>query len=150
MEKLIVEFIFITVGVGFFYFGYLIWNSNRRIQAKGTQTKAKIIDFVIEKSKDNGGYLKTYHFPVVRFIDKNCITTTQKLNTTTNPKRINELIDIIYLKNDSSYEIIINSKFYKTYFPIIFLIMGILYLIIGVVWLINKFWTRSDGFEIGL
>ncbi|RKN82524.1 DUF3592 domain-containing protein [Ulvibacterium marinum] len=138
MENLIGNIVFLIVGSGFLYAGFYIRNSNRRIEANGIKTKAKIIDFVEEESEDADGYSNTYHYPIVRFTDKNGIETTQKLNSSANPKKINQPIEIIYLKKDNEYEIMINSEFWKTYFPMIFIIGGFLFSGIGIVWLINK------------
>ncbi|MFI1742967.1 hypothetical protein [Thalassobellus sediminis] len=138
MENLIGNIVFLIVGGGFLYAGFYIRNSNRRIQTNGIKTKAKIIDFVEEESEDADGYSTTYHFPIVRFTDKNGIETTQKLNSSANPKKINQPIEIIYLKKDKEYEIMINSDFWKTYFPMIFIIGGFLFSGIGIIWLINK------------
>jgi len=74
----------------------------------------------------------------VKYLEKNGIETTQKLDSSANPKRINEPIDIIYLKKDNEYEIMINSEFWKTYFPMIFIVGGFLFSGIGILWLINK------------
>lgn len=138
MENLIGAIVFLIVGGGFLYAGFYVRNSNRRIQTSGIKTKAKIIDFIEERSKDADGDSHIYHFPVVRFTDKNGIETTQKLDSSANPKRINEPIDIIYLKKDKEYEIMINNEFWKTYFPMIFIVGGFLFSGIGIVWLINK------------
>ena len=138
MGNLIGNIVFLIVGGGFLYAGFYIRNSNRRIQANGIKTRAKIVDFVEEESEDTDGYSNTYHYPIVRFIDKNGIETTQKLNSSSNPKKINQPIEIIYLKKDSEYEIMINSEFWKTYFPMIFIIGGFLFFGIGILWLINK------------
>ena len=138
MENLIGAIVFLIVGGGFLYAGFYVWNSNRRIQRSGIKTKGKIIDFIEERNKDADGNSHIYHFPVVRFREKNGIETTQKLDSSANPKRINEPIDIIYLKKDNEYEIMINSEFWKTYFPKIFIVGGFLFSGIGILWLINK------------
>ena len=138
MENLIGAIVFLIVGGGFLYAGFYVWNSNRRIQRSGIKTKGKIIDFIEERNKDADGNSHIYHFPVVRFREKNGIETTQKLDSSANPKRINEPIDIIYLKKDNEYEIMINSEFWKTYFPMIFIVGGFLFSGIGILWLINK------------
>ena len=138
MENLIGAIVFLIVGGGFLYAGFYVWNSNRRIQRSGIKTKGKIIDFIEERNKDAEGNSHIYHFPVVRFREKNGIETTQKLDSSANPKRINEPIDIIYLKKDNEYEIMINSEFWKTYFPMIFIVGGFLFSGIGILWLINK------------
>jgi len=137
-EEYIGAVVFLIVGSGFLFAGYSVRNSNHRIQTSGIKTKAKIIDFVEERSKDSDGYSQVYHFPIVRFKDKNGIETTQKLDSSANPKRINELIDIMYLKKDNEYEIMINSDFWKKYFPLILIIGGFLFSGIGIIWLINK------------
>ena len=137
-EEFIGAFVFLIIGSGFLFAGFYIRNSNRRIQSNGTKTKAKIVKFVKERSKDNDGYSQIHHFPIVRFKDQNGIETTQKLDTSANPKRINELMDIIYLKKENEYEILINSNWWKTYFPLILLIGGFLFSGIGIIWLINK------------
>ena len=137
-RELLGGLIFLIVGCGFLYVGFYVRNSNRRIQTSGIKTRAKIIDFIEERSKDADGDSHIYHFPIVRFTDKNGTETTQKLDSSANPKRINQTIDIIYLKKDNEYEIIINSEFWKTYFPMIFIVSGFLSSGIGIVWLINK------------
>jgi len=138
MENLIGAIVFLIVGGGFLYAGFYVQNSNSRIQTSGIKTKAKIIDFIEERSKDADGNSHIHHFPIVRFTDKNGIETTQKLDSSANPKRINEPIDIIYLKKNNECEIMINSEFWKTYFPMIFIIGGFLFSGIGIVWLINR------------
>lgn len=137
MENLIGNIVFLIVGGGFLYAGFHILNSNRRIEKNGIKTNAKIIDFVEERSKDADGYSQIHHYPIIRFTDKNGIETTQKLDSSENPKRINQPIEIIYLKKDNEYEIIINSDFWKSYFPMIFIIGGFIFFGIGVVWLLN-------------
>ena len=138
MENLIGAFIFIIVGGGFLYAGYFLRNSYHKIKTDGIKTRAKIVAFVEKKSKLNEEYPYNYHLPIVTFIDKDGVETTQELDSSENPKRINEMIDIIYLKTNSEYEIIIDSDFWKTYFPLIFIIGGFLFSTIGIVWLINK------------
>ncbi|WP_411768379.1 DUF3592 domain-containing protein [Winogradskyella sp. A3E31] len=138
MENVIGAIIFLIVGGGFLYSGFYIWNSNRRIQAGGIRTIAKIIGFKEERSKDADGYSQVYHFSIVKFTDNNGIERIQKLNTSADPKRINQPIQIIYLKKDNEYEIIVNSEFWKTYFPMIFVIGGLLFSGIGIIRLISK------------
>ena len=137
-EDLIGGFIFLTVGCGFLYAGYYIRNINRRIQANGIKTKAKIIDFKEERNEDADGNSHVYHLPIVSFTDRNGIKTTQKLDSSENPKRINELIDIIYLKKENEYEIIKDNDWWEKNLPMILLIGGFLFSGIGIIWLINK------------
>ncbi|NIK93603.1 DUF3592 domain-containing protein [Mangrovimonas sp. CR14] len=137
-KELLGGLIFLIIGCGFLYAGFYIRSSNSRIQANGIKTQAKIIDYFEEESEDADGYSSTYYYPIVRFTDKNGIETTQKLNSSANPKKINQPIEIIYLKKDNEYEIMINSDFWKTYFPIIFIIIGFLFSGIGIIWLINE------------
>ncbi|MCB0371724.1 MAG: DUF3592 domain-containing protein [Muricauda sp.] len=138
MENYLGTIVFLLVGGGFLFVGYFVRNSNRRIQANGIKTKAKIIDFVAERIKNGDGDSNIYHFPVVRFTDKNGVETTQKLDSSANPNRINQPIDIIYLKKGEDYEVMINSAFWKTYFPMIFIILGYMFFGFGIIRLINQ------------
>lgn len=138
MENLIGAIVFLIIGGVFFFAGFYLRKSSYRIQTTGIKTKAKIVDFVEEKITDADGYSNTYHFPIVRFTDRIGIETSQKLDSSENPKRINELLDIIYLKNGDEYEVMINNKFCKSYFYLIFIIGGLLFNGIGIVWLISK------------
>ncbi|MEM7185998.1 MAG: DUF3592 domain-containing protein [Bacteroidota bacterium] len=138
MESLYGSIIFLIGGGGFIYAGFYILNLNLRIEKNGIKTKAKIVDFVIDKSKDMDGDAHVYHFPVVRFTDNNGVVTTQKLDSSANPNRINQTIEIIYLKKDDHYEIMINTDFWKTYFPLIFVIGGFVFAGIGIAGLINN------------
>ncbi len=130
--------IFLVVGFGFLYAGFYIRNTNSRIKANGIKTKAKIVDFKKERNKDADGDSYEYHFPIVSFTDRNGVETTQKLDSSENPKRINELIDIIYLKKENEYEIIKDNDWWEKNLPMIFLIVGFLFSGIGIIWLINK------------
>ena len=130
--------IFLVVGFGFLYAGFYIRNTNNRIKANGIKTKAKIVDFKKERHKDADGDSYEYHFPIVSFTDRNGVETTQKLDSSENPKRINELIDIIYLKKENEYEIIKDNDWWEKNLPMILLIGGFLFSGIGIIWLINK------------
>jgi len=130
--------IFLIVGCGFLYAGFYIRNTNNRIKANGIKTKARIVDFKKERNKDTDGDSYEYHFPIVSFTDRNGVETTQKLDSSENPKRINELIDIIYLKKENEYEIIKDNDWWKKNLPMILLIGGFLFSGIGIIWLINK------------
>ena len=138
MENLIGGIIFFVVGSGFLYAGFYIRKTNRRIRANGIRTKAKIIDFIEDRNKDAVGDSHVYHFPIVSFTDRNGIKTTQKLDSSDNPKRINELIDIIYLKKENEYEIIKDNDWWEKNLPLILLTGGFLFSGIGIIWLINK------------
>jgi hypothetical protein len=138
MENLIGNIVFLIVGGGFLYAGFYIRNTNRRILTNGIKTKAQIIDFKKERIKDADGESFEYHFPIVSFTDRNVIETTQKLDSSENPKRINELIDIIYLKKENEYEIIKDNDWWEKNLPMILLIGGFLFSGIGIIWLINK------------
>lgn len=96
-------------GAGFLYARFYIRNSNRKIQKKGIKTKAKIVDFVKVSSKDADGLSHLYHFPIVQFTNINRREVTQKLDSSENPKRINQQIEIIYLNRNNKYEILLNN-----------------------------------------
>ena len=130
--------VFLVVGCGFLYAGFYIRNTNSRIKANGIKAKAKIVDFKKERTKDADGDSYEYHFPIVSFTDRNGVETTQKLDSSENPKRINELIDIIYLKKENEYEIIKDNDWWEKNLPMISLIGGFLFSGIGIIWLISK------------
>ena len=115
MEQLLLPIVFLAVGGGFTFAGLYVWFSHRRIQKEGIRTKAKIIDFVQGDSLDTED---EYYFPIVRFKDRSGNEITQKLTMSENLKKINQPLDIIYLKKDGEYEILINNDFWKTYFPL--------------------------------
>ncbi|MFD2543722.1 DUF3592 domain-containing protein [Lacinutrix gracilariae] len=137
-EEYIGAVVFLIVGSGFLFAGFYIRNTNSRIRANGIKTKAKIVDFKKERNKDADGDSYEYHFPIVSFTDRNGVETTQKLDSSENPKRINELIDIIYLKKQNEYEIIKDNDWWEKNLPMILLIGGFLFYGIGIIWLINK------------
>jgi Protein of unknown function (DUF3592) len=130
--------VFLVVGFGFLYAGLYFRNTNSRIKTNGIKTKAKIVDFKKKRNKDANGDSYEYHFPIVNFTDRNGVETTQKLDSSENPKRINELIDIIYLKKENEYEIIKDNDWWEKNLPVILLIGGFLFSGIGIIWFINK------------
>ncbi|UKM65363.1 DUF3592 domain-containing protein [Flavobacteriaceae bacterium GSB9] len=137
-KELLGGLIFLIVGCGFLYVGFYIKNTNKRIKSNGIKTKAKIVDFKKERIKNADGESYEYHFPIVSFTDRNGIETTQKLDSSEKPKRINELIDIIYLKKENEYEIIKDNDWWEKNLPTILLIGGFLFFGVGIIWLINK------------
>ena len=136
-QDLLGGLVFLIVGCGYLYAGFYIRNTNYRIKTNGIKAKAKIIDFKKEQNKDADGESYEYHFPIVSFTDRNGVETTQKLDSSENPKRINELIDIIYLKKGNEYKIIKDNDWWEKNFPMIFIIGGFLFFGIGIIWLIN-------------
>ena len=135
-------FIFLIVGTVFLYAGFFVYNSHHRILIKGIKTKAKIIDFFEKRLSDGDDGYRLYHFPIVSFTDKNGIEATQQLDCSENPKKLNQIIDIVYLKKGNEYKIVIDNKRWITYFPSIFISMGFLFLIIGIIWTVNKIQLR--------
>ncbi|GAA0728275.1 hypothetical protein GCM10009430_37270 [Aquimarina litoralis] len=133
MENLLVIAIFFIVGGVFIYIGYYFRNKNIRIESNGVKTKATIIDFVEKRSKDSDGYTSTMYYPIVKFYDTNGIEKIQELDYGTSFKSSKKNMDIIYLKKNDTYEIIINNKFWKTYFPMIFIEMGYFFCIITLI-----------------
>ena len=137
-QNLVGGLVFIVVGGGFLYGGLYFRNTNKRIKAHGVKTRAKIVDFIEERMKDADGDSHLYHFPVVNFTDRDGIETNQKLDSSDKPKRLNELIDIIYLKTDNEYEIIKDNDWWEKNLPMILIIGGFLFSGIGLVWLVSK------------
>lgn len=137
-KDLVGGFIFLLVGGFILFAGFYLRKTNNRIKTNGIKTKAKIIDFVEERIKNGDGESYLYHFPIVSFTDRNGIETTQKLDSSDKPKRINKMIDIIYVKKENEYEIIKDNDWWEKNLPMILLIGGFLFSGIGIIWLINK------------
>ena len=132
-------FAVLSLGIAFCWIGLHIWLLNRKIKENGIKTRAKIVDFAMEKVKDIDRESHRYYFSIVRFTDRNGHQVTQKMESSANPKRIKKLMDIIYWKKDNEYEIIENNRFWNFYFPIIFITAGILLLGFGIISIINEF-----------
>ncbi|MEC7262923.1 MAG: DUF3592 domain-containing protein [Bacteroidota bacterium] len=138
-QDLIGPVAFLIVGGGFLYAGFYIRSKNHKIQANGFRTKAKIVDFSKERFKDAHGESHIYHFPIVNFTDRDGISTIQKLDSNDNPKRLNQLIGIIYLKKENGeYQIIKDNDWWENNFPVICLVFGILFSGIGITLIISK------------
>ena len=123
----------------FLFVGISTRNAQRRVRAFGIRTQALVIDFTVKTGTQsaNSHRMTYYHYPIVRFTDEDGIETTQQLNYTTQSNRLNEYIDILYIKhNENDYEMIIDSKLWKNFVPTLFIVIGAFALLIGVVRLI--------------
>lgn len=117
--------LFLMVGLALIFLGLYTQKANRRMQIDGIRTKAQITDIVEQQSKDRYGNTELDYYPIVSFTDKNGNKTTQKLGHSTNPERINEHIDIFYLQRGKEIEILVDTAWQKTYYPLIYLLIGL-------------------------
>ena len=134
----------VIIGIGFVFAGFYLKNYTQNIEKNGIRVKAKIVDFEIIERRETrhaSGHSEiiTNYYPIVTFKDLNGNSTTQKADSSTNFKEINDLIDIVYLKNGNEYQIMIDSNWRKSYFPICFIVIGFYLFVDGVLSTINTF-----------
>ena len=96
---------------------------------EGIKTKATIVDYVQEVSKDKK---ITYYLPVIEFKNKYGIKVTKKLDSGISSKHKSKDLEIIYIQKDDEYEILINDSIWRLYFPLGFSILGGFFLVIAV------------------
>lgn len=141
MSNYIVDFFFLVAGGMFLFVGIKIRNNHKRISSAGIWTEALIIQFVEEIGHDtNDNHIGSprYHYPVVQFTDEDGQETIQRLYSTANPNLLNEYINICYIKHeDGEYEIVQNTKFMGSQFPMIFIALGGFMMLAGVIRLIS-------------
>ena len=134
--------IMVIIGIAFVFAGFNIKNYTQSIEKNGIRVKAKIVDFeIVEKreTRQEVDQIITYHYPIVAFKDLNGNTTTQKTDSSTSSKEINDVIDIVYLKNGNEYQVMIDSNWRKSYFPICFIVIGFYLFLNGLLSIINTF-----------
>lgn len=134
--------IMVIIGIAFVFAGFNIKNYTQSIEKNGIRVKAKIVDFeIVEKreTRQEVDQIITYHYPIVAFKDLNGNTTTQKTDSSTSSKEINDVIDIVYLKNGNGYQVMIDSNWRKSYFPICFIVIGFYLFLNGLLSIINTF-----------
>lgn len=141
-----IEIASLFFGGGFIYGGFYMRNYSKNIEKNGIKTKAKIVDFEIVEVKrrnrsnspgrDQYEKIKLY-FPIVVFKDQNRNEITHKVDSNTNFKQVNDLIDVIYLNSINGYQVIIDSNWRKSHFSIIIIIIGFYFFLTGLLALIN-------------
>ncbi len=130
----------IAIGGGFISGAYYMRKVTRNMIKNGIKSKAKIVDFYIEteiKRHYRGGSRTRkidYYFPIVSFADTKGITITQKVDTSVNHLnvKIDDFVNIIYLKNSNDYQVMLDSNLRKFYFSIILFVIGGYFFLIGV------------------
>ena len=136
MESILEIILFTAFGIILVGTGVYLTIRNRYITTYGIKTKATIIRFIKEQKRDSDGNINTYHMPVVRFKDHHTGEPVEKqLTVSQSPKKSHQEIAIIYLKKGNRYEIIMNTTFWKSYFPMIFIGIGVLFIAMGCYWL---------------
>ncbi|MDO6761665.1 hypothetical protein Q4566_15770 [Tamlana sp. 2_MG-2023] len=99
---------------------------------KEISEKALIIgfneEFIVEE-KNSDSYFN--YMPIVAFIDKSGKEIIQELDSSRNNERLNEHINIIYLKTVDGYDILVDHKWERTYFPLAIVSFGILLMILA-------------------
>lgn len=136
----VTEFVLYTAtGIGCIYAGSSIKKHNRNMEKNGIRTKAKIIDFHIVERQSNLRRTSMrqqkvkYYYPIILFTDLNSNSITQQMpDASSVPKKINDMIDILYLKKGDKYEVIDDTTWRKSYLPTILIIIGIYFLLQGI------------------
>lgn len=123
----------ILAGAMFLYCGIRIRNHHRRLDTEGVHTQALVINSVEESgfhSHDDHMHTTRYNYPVVKFSNEEGVEVTKRLNSTIRQSQVGEYINIAYIKHqidgEIQYEIIINTPFWRTQFPLIFIVLGAL------------------------
>ncbi len=141
MSNYIVDLFLLVAGGMFLYVGIRVKDNHKRISAAGITTEALIIQLIEEIGHDtNDNFVGTprYYYPVVQFTDEDGIETTQRLHSSVQPHQLNEYINICYIKHeDGEYEIVQNTKFMGTQFPMIFIVLGGFMALAGLIRLIS-------------
>jgi len=134
----------ILAGGIFLYVGIRIRNHHRRLAAEGTHTQALVISSVEETdfhSHDDHMHKTRLNYPIVTFTNEEGVEVKKKLNSTIRSSQIGQYIDIAYIKHqfdgETEYEIIINTEFWRTQFPLIFIVIGAIMALAGLVRLIT-------------
>jgi len=127
-----------TIGGLLIYLGYKFNKDIDEILINGIKTKAQVINYIKDKHVSNKGHINVYYYPVIRFTDVNQLEVTQQLDISISRKFMNQFISIKYLKNDDSYDIILDEKneLFKIYY--VFYLLGAFFLFIAFYFYINK------------
>lgn len=125
MNPLIIPLILLVLSSVFFYASYYLKVKYQRLELSGRKTTARIIDQKKKIEKNNDGSRSTMYYPIIQFTNGVQQTVKEQLNVGRSWKWKLEPIQIYYLETDTDhYEIVINNKFWRTYFPMIFTIGG--------------------------
>ncbi|MFD1605707.1 hypothetical protein ACFSJW_03825 [Flavobacterium artemisiae] len=136
-----IEIASLFFGGGFIYGGFYMRNYTKKIEKNGIKTKAKIVDFKIVEVKKRrrsnypgkSGYEKIkLYFPIVVFKDKNENEITHEVDSNTNFRQVNDLIDIIYLNSSNGYQVLIDSNWRMSQFYIILILIGFYFFVTGL------------------
>lgn len=120
--------IFLIVGVIFLVIGLKMYSHQQNFSKTGIAAEATVINIVSHKSSDSVTYR-----PEVEFQTKTGETVQVVHSMGTNPPKYKkgDVVDIIY-SPDNPYEIMMDSAFEKTIFPMIFIGAGGLCCLIAV------------------
>ncbi|WP_193845206.1 hypothetical protein [Flavobacterium hungaricum] len=128
-----------AIEIGCIYAGISMKKHVHNMEKNGISAKAKIIDFHIVERWNNHHRIRRearklkYYYPIIEFTDLNGDSVTQKMpDASTTPNKIDDLIDILYLKKENHYEVISDNNWRKSYLPIIFIIFGMYCLLHGL------------------
>lgn len=140
MQDLFVALFFMGIGLIMILAALEFMRKYEQMEVKGIKTKAKIIDFIAEREKNNHDSRgTTYYFPIVEFLDVDGNKVVQKLDFSEESNRINTFINILYLKQGNEYDILVDKKLWKSTFPQIFIYFGYFSIGVGIILIVRKF-----------
>lgn len=131
MEIIGLPILFSLIGIAFASLGFYLLFWNRKVEKNGIRTRAEIIDYS-EGEMDFDDGKQIVFFPILKFTDKNGEVVTQKHDSGEHKKLDSRFIEIYYLKNDTEYDILINTSGWKTYFPVGLIIFGLIFIVFAV------------------
>lgn len=126
------QLLFSGLGLIFTVVGVYFYAHFRRIAKNGTRTKAKIVDYEPEVSKDSDGYRTTYYYAIIEFRDRNGHSVIHKLDHASDRKYTSDAIEIFYLFEDGEYKVVTNSNLFRNIMPWGFMVIGLFFIVIAI------------------
>lgn len=134
-SNLIIPSFCFLVGSLLLHAGMSFRNSSLKIKNFGYKAQAKIIDY---KARMSGGENigRSYH-PIIEFVTKDLEIVTHQLKLSEIPNKLNSIISIYYLEENQEYQVIKDSKWWITFWPLVYATMGTVLLVTGVIYSMN-------------
>lgn len=134
MKELITNIVLIIFGSSLTYSGFYLSNLRKKMELMGNKVIAKMSGFLKETNKSfiDEDDRPTYT-PIIDFIDLDGKEVSYKLPYAFSFKSKLKEIEILYLKKEKGYEIMINNKLWKFYIPLLAKTLGLILFIVGIV-----------------
>ncbi len=126
------QLLFSGLGLIFTVVGIYFYTNFRRIAKNGARTKAKIVDYEPEVSKDTDSYSTTYYYAVIEFRDRKGNSVVHKLDHASDRKFKRDTVEIFYLFEDGEYKVVANTKLFRNFLPWGFIAIGLFFIAIAI------------------